>query len=302
MIQSIRPTSMQRIAFIAIGTNLGDRGFKIRETLRKMSNIMSVESTSFLYESQPMYYRDQPEFLNAVCRVQTNASPRELLLQLKVIEKELGRENTFRNGPRAIDLDILLYEDCVMQSPELTIPHPSLAERPFVLKPLCDIDDALIHPVHGTTMRDLWKQLTIQKQQEVHRVIPCFNHCLQQTRYLRLDGQQAIIMGILNATPDSFSDGGQYSQSIDDIVAHARRLAHEGADIIDVGGESTRPGADEVSETDELARVIPAIEAIRAAGISCLISIDTRRSEVARRAILAGRCTLLSIPILCLTY
>lgn len=100
-------------------------------------------------------------------------------------------------------------------------------------------------------------------------------------------GKKTYIMGILNVTPDSFSDGGDHHQ-VAQAVAHGLQMVAEGADIIDVGGESTRPGSDEVSETEELARVIPVIKALRAAGITCPISIDSYKANVAKEALLAG--------------
>lgn len=100
-------------------------------------------------------------------------------------------------------------------------------------------------------------------------------------------GHKTYIMGILNVTPDSFSDGGDHQQ-IDEAVAHAKQMITEGADIIDVGGESTRPGSADVSEEEELNRVIPVIKALRAAGVNCPISIDTYKANVAKQAILAG--------------
>lgn len=100
-------------------------------------------------------------------------------------------------------------------------------------------------------------------------------------------GKKTYIMGILNVTPDSFSDGGDHQQ-VSEAVAHGKQMVLEGADIIDVGGESTRPGSAEVSEAEELSRVIPVIKALREANIQCPISIDTYKANVAREAILAG--------------
>jgi dihydropteroate synthase len=113
-----------------------------------------------------------------------------------------------------------------------------------------------------------------------------FSVPLANGRFLAL-GRRAIVMGILNVTPDSFSDGGEY-QSVQAALAHARQMVADGADIIDVGGESTRPGAEPISLKEELNRVIPVIEELRAHGISQPISIDTTKAEVADRAIQAG--------------
>ena len=106
-----------------------------------------------LYESPPMYYTDQQTFLNAACQIETEHSPEDLLECLKKIEVELGRHTTFQNGPRVIDLDILLYNDLILSKEKLSIPHPRIHERAFVLKPLCDINESIIHPVYKKTLK-----------------------------------------------------------------------------------------------------------------------------------------------------
>src|SRR5574338_108105 len=109
-------------------------------------------------------------------------------------------------------------------------------------------------------------------------------------------GERPLIMGILNVTPDSFSDGGQFL-SLDDAVVHAERLVSEGADIIDIGGESTRPGGQPVSVDEEIARVVPVIEAL-AQRVSVPLSVDTTKSEVARAALDAGAAIVNDVPAL----
>ncbi|HNP70630.1 MAG TPA: 2-amino-4-hydroxy-6-hydroxymethyldihydropteridine diphosphokinase [Kouleothrix sp.] len=132
--------------YLALGANLGDRHAAIAAALGRLAPEIVVEQVSSLYETEPAYVLDQPRFLNAVARVRTGLGPQALLARLKRIEAELGRQPGARFGPRAIDLDILLYGDTVLASDALTIPHPRMAERPFVLVPLAEIAADLVPP------------------------------------------------------------------------------------------------------------------------------------------------------------
>ena len=128
-------------AAIGLGTNQGERLNNLRLALDALSLLPSTSVTDIspVYETEPVGYADQPDFLNAVCCVETELSPRALLGACLGIEAALGRIRTFRNGPRVIDLDLLLYEGVTMQTDELTLPHPRMGERAFVLCPLADI-------------------------------------------------------------------------------------------------------------------------------------------------------------------
>ncbi|MFZ5906108.1 MAG: 2-amino-4-hydroxy-6-hydroxymethyldihydropteridine diphosphokinase [Nitrospirota bacterium] len=144
--------------YIGIGSNLGDRKYNCElavELLRQHG--ISVSKRSSLRETQPWGNKDQPLFLNMAVEGQTDCAPRELLAIIKGIETRMGRTETFRWGPRTIDVDILLYNEVVMKSRELTIPHPCLHERYFVLQPLDEIAPALVHPVLKKTMRELFE-------------------------------------------------------------------------------------------------------------------------------------------------
>ncbi len=144
----------QHTVFLALGSNLGDRRANLAAAVARMSPVIAVERISQLYETEPAYVTDQPPFLNAVLRGATGLSPEELLAWIKRLEPELGRRAGVRFGPRLIDIDILLYDALVLTSPALTIPHPRMAERPFVLVPLAEIASALIPPGWSVSVAD----------------------------------------------------------------------------------------------------------------------------------------------------
>jgi 2-amino-4-hydroxy-6-hydroxymethyldihydropteridine diphosphokinase len=135
--------------YIAFGGNLGDREANLRAALHLMREHVQIEAVSSLYETEPAYVLDQPRFLNGVLRGCTRLEPLALLHALKQIERTVGRRPGPRNGPRPVDLDILRYGDVTLATPELTIPHPRMAERPFVLAPLAEIAPALAPPGVG---------------------------------------------------------------------------------------------------------------------------------------------------------
>ncbi len=132
--------------YLALGTNLGDRSASLGNAVERLRDAVVVTRMSSVYETEPAYLLDQPRFLNMALRGETALDPHALLAFLKRIERDLGRTAGPRYGPRAIDLDILLYDRLVIATADLTIPHPRMAERPFVLAPLVEIAPELVPP------------------------------------------------------------------------------------------------------------------------------------------------------------
>ncbi|MBL8706889.1 MAG: 2-amino-4-hydroxy-6-hydroxymethyldihydropteridine diphosphokinase [Rhodospirillales bacterium] len=146
-------------AYLAIGSNLGDRVGNLRRAVAMLAPEIVLVASSPLYETAPAYVVDQPRFVNGALKVETALAPRALLTKLKDIEQAVGRQPGLRYGPRIVDLDILFYGDTVSAEDDLEIPHPRLAERLFVLRPLADIAPGLLHPVLKRTVAHLHEAL-----------------------------------------------------------------------------------------------------------------------------------------------
>jgi len=145
--------------YLALGTNLGNRAENLKNALAALPPNVRVQRESSIYETAPWGFEDQPKFLNMVVEAETELAPLDLLHTLKSLETNLGRTPTFRYGPRLIDLDILFYDDLILHTLELTIPHPRLHERAFVLIPLADIAPGFLHPVLQKTIQQLLENL-----------------------------------------------------------------------------------------------------------------------------------------------
>ena len=154
-------------AYLSVGSNLGDKLENCRSgiaTLTRSPGIRLV-AQSRIYRTEPVDYLDQDWFINYAVKIETDLTPGELLKHIKSVEQTAGRkQNAIRFGPRILDLDILLYDDVVREEPGLTIPHPRMHKRRFVLRPICDIDPEIIHPVFHRSMQVLLNSLDDREQ------------------------------------------------------------------------------------------------------------------------------------------
>ena len=145
--------------YLGLGSNMGDRLQNLRDALEHLGKVITLGAKSTVYESEPMYVETQPRFLNMVVHGTTELSPRALLNELRAIEKRLGRLEAIHNGPRPLDLDILLYGSQTVDEPTLTIPHARMHERAFVIVPLAEIAPMVAHPTLSKVFADFEDQL-----------------------------------------------------------------------------------------------------------------------------------------------
>lgn len=161
----------KHIVYISIGSNLGDKLSNCRKGIAELTNhdVGALKGKSRFYKTEPVDYMDQDWFINAVVKIETSLDPFQLFNRMKQIETAAGREpDIVRFGPRVLDLDILLYDDMVIHSSDLEIPHPRMHKRRFVLQPFCDIDSRTVHPVLKKDMQYLLNNLDKKGQMVVY--------------------------------------------------------------------------------------------------------------------------------------
>jgi 2-amino-4-hydroxy-6-hydroxymethyldihydropteridine diphosphokinase / dihydropteroate synthase len=256
--------------YLGLGSNQGDRREHLERAIAALVEVgVAVDRVSPIVESPALLPDDAPPewnrpFLNLVLECTYDARPAELLGQLKAIESRFGRVDARRWSPRPIDIDILLWHGRSVIESNLSIPHPALTERAFVMSPLAALAPGLRLPGDTRTV--------LERARLLAEHIPLW-------------------MGIVNLTPDSFSDGGRLA-TWDDVERHVDGLVAGGAQILDFGAESTRPGATPLTPNEELDRLVPVLERVmtKYAGdlLKPLISVDTYHPAVARRALDLG--------------
>jgi 2-amino-4-hydroxy-6-hydroxymethyldihydropteridine diphosphokinase len=158
--------TMSVIAYLSLGSNVGDRHNNLREAIRRLGTLGRIVAVSSLYNTEPVEVTDQAWFLNCALALECGSKPGQLMSELLRIEREMGRQRIQKKGPRSIDIDILLFGDAVVNTPELTIPHPAMTRRRFVLEPLAEIAPEIKPPLLDKTVRELLAELSPEQRVE----------------------------------------------------------------------------------------------------------------------------------------
>jgi len=146
---------VHKIVYLSLGSNLGDRAGNLRSAIERLSTLGKVIRLSSFYETEPVEVTEQPWFVNCIVEMDTEKMPRQLLTGILALEREMGRHRTQHKGPRPIDIDIVLFGNSIVATADLTIPHPAMQERRFVLEPLNEIAPDVRHPKLQRTVREL---------------------------------------------------------------------------------------------------------------------------------------------------
>ena len=168
---------MHKIVYLSLGSNLGDREANLNQALSGLRNLGEVVAVSSFYETEPVEVTSQPFFLNCAVKMDTEKMPRQMLAGILDIEREMGRRRTQIKGPRNIDIDILLFGTSIIETKGLTIPHPALHQRRFVLEPLAEIAPEARHPVFKRNIKELRDSLPAgQAVRKIGRPAPVASH------------------------------------------------------------------------------------------------------------------------------
>ena len=150
---------MKKLVYLSLGSNLGDRAVNLQQAVDRLCALGKVTALSSFYETEPVEVTAQPWFVNCAVALETEKMPRQLIAAILDLEQQMGRRRLEKKGPRAVDIDILLFGKSVIEMPGLTVPHPAMHERRFVLEPLVEIAPDLRHPVFKRSMRELLEAL-----------------------------------------------------------------------------------------------------------------------------------------------
>jgi 2-amino-4-hydroxy-6-hydroxymethyldihydropteridine diphosphokinase / dihydropteroate synthase len=276
---------------LGLGANVGDKLAHLSLAFAEIKKIPNtiVKQVSPIYFSNALLPDNAPPewnlpYLNLCIRCETQLEPLQLLEHCKQIEKAIGREQPHKWGPRIIDIDLLTYDDMMIQSEKLKLPHQHIHERPFVLWPLADVDPLWRFP-NGPYTGQTAAEVSDQWGSRFSGSAPFNTRQINQ----RIDTPQLV--GILNITPDSFSDGGKFIES-NAALTHALHLVEQGASVLDIGAESTAPNAKILTAEEEWDRLEPILLALQASRDKFLlwpkISVDTRHARTAKKAVGLG--------------
>lgn len=281
------------MVILGLGSNVGDRLANLRKAVTAIKQIpdFSVKQISPVYLSDALLPENAPPewdmpHLNLALRCETKLEPLELLKILKNIEHTIGRKPEIRHwGPRILDIDILAWDDVVIKSDVLTVPHANLQDRPFALWPLADVAPLWVFPLEGANHGKTAATIVEKWGSRFDGKAPLHTKQI----YQRVDMPRLV--GVINVTPDSFSDGGKFLHP-EIALQQALYLVNSGAEIIDIGAESTGPSSSPLNPDKEWSRLEQVLEIIKEAKnkfiLPPIISVDTRHSATAKKALAFG--------------